>query len=199
MEIVYKKADTTAELWEILDLQKVNLLHKISQEEAESQGFITVNHSFEQLQKMNAVEKHLIAKENNQIIAYILAMTVHAQFDIPILIPMFEIFKQIIFKGKAVSDYNYLVVGQVCVAKEYRGQGLFDACYATYKKYFQEKYDFAITEIACKNTRSRNAHKRVGFQEVMTYTSPDKVEWAVVIWDWKNPSSNKEEKIKENL
>jgi predicted GNAT superfamily acetyltransferase len=186
MEIVYKNADTAAELWGILDLQKANHTHRITQEEAENQGFVTVNHSFEQLQKMNEVEKHLIAKENDKVIAYILAMTVHAQFDIPILVPMFELFKQIIFKGKAVSDYQYMVVGQVCVAKEYRGQGLFDACYAEYKKCFQEKYDFAITEIACANTRSRNAHKRVGFQEVMTYTSPDKIEWSIVIWDWKN-------------
>jgi L-amino acid N-acyltransferase YncA len=97
---------------------------------------------------------------------------------------MFENFEQINFRSKTLSAYNYIVVGQVCVAKGYRGQGVLDNCYAEYKKKFKDKYDFAVTEIATKNQRSINAHKRIGFVEIHRFTGPDNVEWSIVIWEW---------------
>jgi hypothetical protein len=73
----------------------------------------------------------------------------------------------------------------VCVDKVYRGQGIFDQCYLAYEKFYEYKYDFAITEIATSNTRSLQAHKRIGFKEINSYFAPDKTEWVVVVWDWK--------------
>ena len=81
-----------------------------------------------------------------------------------------------------------MVVGQVCVDKQYRGQGIFDQVYVTYKNYYLNKYDFAITEIANTNIRSLNAQKRIGFKEIHSYLAPDNTEWVVVVWDWKNES-----------
>ena len=112
-------------------------------------------------------------------------MTKQSKFDIPVLAPMFNIFDTILFKGKIVSAYNYMLIGQVCIDKNYRGQGIFDNCYSVYRKYYCDKYDFAITEIASTNFRSRKAHKRIGFEELHSYLSPDKTEWIVVIWGWK--------------
>ena len=89
-----------------------------------------------------------------------------------------------LFRGKPVSAYNYLVVGQVCVDKDYRGRRILDECYAAYRNIFSKSYDFAITEIDCRNLRSIKAHKRIGFTELHTYASTDKKEWSVVIWDW---------------
>jgi len=66
---------------------------------------------------MNDLEQHVICKDEEKVIAYLLAMTAAAQHDIPILIPMFESFKTILYEGKPVSEYNYIVVGQVCVDK----------------------------------------------------------------------------------
>jgi RimJ/RimL family protein N-acetyltransferase len=113
-------------------------------------------------------------------------MTKDCRQDIPVLVPMFEVFDSIRYNNRKVSECNYLVVGQVCVDKQYRGQGILDKAYAAYRHHFSSKYDFAITEIAATNTRSRSAHQRIGFQEVHSYTSPDGVEWIVVIWDWGN-------------
>ena len=97
---------------------------------------------------------------------------------------MFELFGELIYAGKAVSTCNYLVVGQVCVDKDYRGKGILEKCYEKYKYIFKDKYDFAITEIASKNLRSINAHRRIGFHEIHKYTSPDMEEWSIVAWDW---------------
>ncbi len=184
--LTFSKAASTIDLEGILQLQKANLAQGLSLEEIQSQGFVTVNHSFEQLKKLNDFEKHVIAKDGDKVVGYVLAMTPQSKLDIPILFPMFDAFDKIIFNGRKVSDCHYIVVGQVCVDKAYRGQGIFDQCYTAYKEFYEDKYDFAITEIATTNTRSLQAHRRIGFQEINSYFAPDKTEWIVVVWDWKN-------------
>lgn len=182
--ITYTTSKTTAELEGILQLQKANLAQELPQEEIQSQGFVTVHHSYDQLTQLNDIEQHLIAKDGDQVIGYLLAMTAASKHDLPILIPMFEAFDDIDYLGKKISAYHYLVVGQVCIGKEYRGQGILDQCYAAYKEFFSPRYDFAITEIARHNPRSLNAHKRIGFVEIHEYTDPEGTEWVVVVWDW---------------
>lgn len=182
--IYYTTSKDEADLRGILDLQQRNLPKNLSREEITSQGFVTVSHSLVDLQKMNAIEQHVIAKENNSVIAYLLAMTERSKFDIPILIPMFEAFEHIHYKNTLLSKYNYIVVGQVCVDKNYRGQGILDKCYTLYIDSFKKKYDFAVTEIATSNQRSMNAHKRIGFEIIYEYVAPDNVAWSIVVLDW---------------
>lgn len=183
--ITYSPSKTDIELAEILQLQKINLPQNLTEDEIMSQGFVTVSHSLDDLRKLNTYEQHLVMKDENKVVGYLLAMTQHCKHDIPVLIPMFEMFDKIIYKDKLISEYNYIVVGQVCIAKDYRGQGLLNECYAAYKNNFKEKYDFAITEIATTNTRSINAHKRIGFFEIHRYTDHNNIEWSIVMWDWK--------------
>ncbi|HEV8504803.1 MAG TPA: hypothetical protein VGQ53_05370 [Chitinophagaceae bacterium] len=61
--IVYTTADSKNDLQGILDLQKQNLAAGLPLDEIQSQGFVTVDHSYEQLQKLNDYEKHVIAKK----------------------------------------------------------------------------------------------------------------------------------------
>jgi GNAT superfamily N-acetyltransferase len=183
--MVFTTSQTDTDLQQILDLQKQNLPVALSQEEINREGFVTVSHSFEGLKKMNSYEQSLIAKENDKVVAYILAMTERSKKDIPILVPMFDVFNEIIYHGKKISEYNYLVVGQVCVAKEFRGKGILDQCYIEYKKRFSKKYEFAITEISQKNLRSINAHQRIGFETIHQYRDSGGVDWNIVLWDWR--------------
>ncbi|OQP38888.1 GNAT family N-acetyltransferase [Niastella yeongjuensis] len=182
--ITYTRSTTKEELEQILALQKQNLAVGLTEEQIAAQGFVTVSHSFTDLYKMNELEAHVIAKDNDRVIGYILAMTVRSRLDIPILLPMFDLFDAVTYQHKKIADYNYMVVGQVCVAADYRGQGVFDACYKAYSSYFNDKYDFAITEIATRNQRSLHAHKRVGFETIHSYVAPDGEEWNIVIWKW---------------
>jgi L-amino acid N-acyltransferase YncA len=182
--IKYTTSQTSNELEQILELQKQNLATGLTAEQIASQGFVTVSHSFQDLLTMNAIEEHVIGKDNERVIAYLLAMTVRSRFDIPILLPMFEMFEQIEFQNKKVADWRYIVVGQVCVAEGYRGKGVLDACYAAYRNNFKDRYDFAITEINNRNQRSINAHKRIGFETIHEYHAPDGEEWNIVLWRW---------------
>jgi predicted GNAT superfamily acetyltransferase len=182
--LIYTTATSDADLLGIIDLQKNNLPVNLTNEEKLQQGFVTVVHSLADLKKMNDAEQHIICKNGGKVIAYLLAMTAAAKNDIPVLVPMFEMFTTVLYKDKAVSEYNYIVVGQVCVDRDYRGQGVLDQCYQTYKARMNKKYDFAITEIATRNQRSIKAHQRVGFTELKQYTSPANEVWNIVIWQW---------------
>ena len=183
--ITYTTSKTDTDFSEIIGLQKTNLLSQLTEKEMQEQGFVTVVHTLDDLKKMNNYEPNLILKDKNKTVGYLLAMTKNSRLDIPVLIPMFELFDKIYFMGKAISEYNFIVVGQVCIQKDYRGMGLLDKSYVAYKDYFKDKYDFAITEIATSNKRSINGHKRIGFREIHKYTDSKNIEWSIVIWNWK--------------
>lgn len=184
MDLHFITANSIADLEGILALQSINLASTLDAEEIRAQGFVTVQHSLEILHGLNEQERHIIAKVGEEVIGYVLAMTKGARYDIPVLLPMFEVFDRISFRGKAVSDWDYIVAGQACVAKPYRGMGILDGCYRYYRECYADTYDFLITEIACTNTRSLRAHQRIGFVPIYTYTDPGQTEWEVVVWDW---------------
>lgn len=176
---------TIADLEGIIDLQKQNLRSDLTAAEITTQGFVTVSHSLDDLRKMHQHVPNIIVKNGVQVIAYVLGMTEQSKNDIPRLVEMYESFDHIQFKGKSVAEYQYIVVGQVCVDKAYRGLGLFDRAYEAYRKYFEQEYEFAITEIATINLRSMKAHERLGFKTIHTYTDGSATEWNVVVWDWR--------------
>lgn len=188
--VTYTLATTPADLQGILVLQQANLAQHLSADEIQEQGFVTLQHSPELLRKLNDRERHIIAKDQDQVVGYLLAMTKASRWEIPLIYPMFQVFDTLSYAGRPISDYSYLLVGQACVDKNYRGQGVFDACYHAYREHYQEKYAFAITEIAAHNLRSRQAHRRVGFKEIHTYGEPGKPAWVVVLWDWRGGQSD---------
>ena len=183
--IVYTTAKTNEEILQILELQKSNLPQNLTEEQITTQGFVTVNHSFDTLKKMNIIEQSIIAKDNDNVIGYLLAMTRKSGNDIPVLIPMFNAFDNVMYNDKKISGYKYIVVGQVCIAEGWRGKGILDNCYTEYKKHFSDKYDSAITEIHVKNKRSIYAHERIGFDTIHIYQDPKGDEWNIVLWDWR--------------
>ena len=182
--ITHTAANTDKDLSEILALQQSNLRRNLTVDAISSEGFVTVRHSFTDLRKLNEQEQHQVIKADGKVVGYILAMTEKSKADIPVLIPMFELFQQVPYRGEPISAYKYMVVGQVCVAADFRGQGLFDEAYAAYRDRFSARYEFAVTEIATANTRSIKAHQRLGFKEVHRYIDEQQVEWSIVLWDW---------------
>ncbi|RYM34986.1 GNAT family N-acetyltransferase [Brumimicrobium glaciale] len=184
--ITYSTSSNKTDLQGILTLQKANLKKNLSQEEIEKNGFVTVDHTPEALTDLANIEAHAIAKDGDKVVGYVLAMTKSSRYELPIIFPMFDEFDKIIYKGKIVSDYDYMLVGQACIDKDYRGQGLIENCFRVYKEAFSGRYDFSITEIAKSNIRSLKAHKKVGFEEIHSYVDGDGVEWAVVVWEWRD-------------
>ena len=182
MALSFGFAQPDEDLWGILTLQKRNLTAALDDEEIQSQGFVTVDHSFEQLSEFQALEKQIVCKEDDEVVGYLLAMTIASKDKIAVLVPMFDQFNKLELNGRALINYKYIVVGQVCVDKKHRGKGVLEEMYQVYREAFINRYDFAITEIAARNVRSLRAHARIGFRELSRYVGPDNEDWVIVYW-----------------
>ncbi|MGS2763209.1 N-acetyltransferase family protein [Sinomicrobium sp. M5D2P9] len=182
--IQYDLAKSEADLEGILKLQKKNFIESVSPEEAASQGFVTVRHTRNILHRMNTETASIIARDGNKVIGYCLAMTKKFKEDIPVLIPMFNTIDKLSYNKKALKETDYIVSGQVCVDKAYRGQGVFDHLYEQYREAYKGSYPYILTEILAVNHRSIKAHQRIGFHHLHRYSTSDNTEWDIVIWDW---------------
>lgn len=178
MTIEYKRASLEKELRQILVLQKENAVSSLETHELEKEGFITVAHTFEVLKKMNDACAHIIAKDGDEVIGYALVMLKEFRDEISILSAMFETAEELLGHKK------YLAMGQVCVSKNYRKQGVFRGMYNYYKKELETEYDCLLTEVATNNPRSLNAHLSLGFNILKTQVS-DGISWELINWDWK--------------
>lgn len=176
----YTLSKTTHELQAILDLQQANLAKSISKEEALEQGFVTVVHDLSLLEKMNSPYPHTIAIDDDEVVGYAMVMLKELGNDIPVLVPMFDLINEIEYKGKALKDTNYMVMGQVCVAKTHRGQGIFRGLYNAMQEHLKGHFDYIVTEIAQRNTRSIRAHEKVGFETIKQYHAEGE-DWVIVL------------------
>jgi hypothetical protein len=182
--IKYTTAKTISDLQQIMNLQAANLPANISEEEFHKEGFVTVKHDLNILKEMNDVTPHTIAKNGEEIIGYTLSMNKVFQTRIPVLKPMFEQIDALSFEGNPLSGADYVIMGQVCIAKGYRGQGIFGGLYHEMKSRLSSKHPYIITEIDNLNKRSLKAHHKVGFEHLHEYHSDYEKHWIIVLWNW---------------
>ncbi|MFV5687222.1 GNAT family N-acetyltransferase [Flavobacterium sp. ZT3R25] len=176
--INYKRASTLDELEQIRTLQLQNSSQNISAEEKLQEGFVTVQHTVALLEQMNSASAHIIAKNNDILVGFALVMLSSFRNEIKVLIPLFERIDGIVSKDKI-----FVVMGQICVAKNYRKQGIFRGLYHFYREELQHEYDYLITEVAAINLRSMQAHEAVGFKTIDNYEE-DGIVWNIMLWDW---------------
>ncbi|MFM2369969.1 MAG: hypothetical protein RL619_2286, partial [Bacteroidota bacterium] len=159
-----------------LQLQKG--AQNITPEEKLQEGFVTLQHTVALLEQMNATCAHIIAKDNDMVIGFALVMLSSFRNEIEVLIPMFER-----IDGLVPNDKTYVIMGQICVDKKYRKQGIFRGLYHFYREELQHEFDYLITEVATINLRSMQAHEAVGFKVIDNYKDDDII-WNIILWDW---------------
>lgn len=182
--IVYKFHRSDEDLKQILMLQKKNLEVQISQEELLSQGFVTVHHDMLLLKKICGPYGHMLAWDQQRLAAYALVMLKEYGDTIPVLKPLFEEINRLSFKNELLEKLPYVVMGQVCVDKAYRGTGVFHHVYQAMQRELSSTFSYLITEVAIRNQRSIRAHTKVGFECIKSYEA-DGEEWQILLWDWK--------------
>ena len=113
----------------------------------------------------------------------------HKKFkdQVPELQKLLTLIERILPKYVQKNNTSYLICGQVCVNKNFRGLGLMSKLYEKMKD-LSSKYQFCVTEISSQNTRSLHVHNQVGFKIIHTYTKHDE-EWNIVLWDWNHLQS----------
>ena len=178
---------TNEELKEILALQQQNLAQNLDTSELQTQGFVTMIHDMDILQKMHNLAPSIIARDKGKVVGYALVMLRECRQLVPGLEPMFKNLDSLEYHGKPLNDYKFYVMGQVCIDKQYRRTGLFDQLYQKHKEIYSGQFDFIVTEVATRNQRSLRAHERVGFETLNIYRD-DLDEWAVILWNWNSSS-----------
>ena len=183
MTLTYTAA-ADEDLKQILALQRQNVEEELSSAEVAADGFVTVRHDLGLLRDMNRAESHIVAKSGGRVVGYALVMLRAFEDRIPILGPMYDKLSQLSYHGRPVEEYPYFIMGQVCVAKPFRGSGAFGGMYREMRALYFPKYRMVITEVARRNTRSIRAHEKVGFELLHRYRDASGEEWDVVLWDW---------------
>jgi ribosomal protein S18 acetylase RimI-like enzyme len=173
----------THELQEILALQEKNLKQYVDATEMQQQGFVTMHHTLEMLQQMHDLAPSIIIKDGDAIVAYALVMLNNSRKLVPLLEPMYANFELLSWRNKPLYDYRFYVIGQICIDKAYRGQGLFEQLYQAHRDIYGSAYDFIVTEVSLSNKRSLRAHERVGFKTINVYRD-ETDDWEVILWDW---------------
>ena len=181
-KITYQRASTAEELKAILNLQQKNLSETLSEDEKSKEGFVTLKHDFEVLEKMNDACPHCIAKSNDKVVGYALCMLQEFRNDVPLLVPMFNEVDNTLKEQHLKLDY--VVMGQICIDKSMRGQGIFRGLYSYMSEELKEDFDVIITEVDAKNKRSSNAHLAIGFKIMKKYESNSRL-WELIVLETK--------------
>ena len=180
--VTLQQATTDDHFEGILDLQKRNLYTTVSEEVQAREGFVFANHNVQLLKKMASYLPQVIALHKNKVIGYNLAMTSSMQDELQSLKPMFNEFKKCSYRNKPLTEYTFMVGGQVCVEKDFRGQGLLSKLYHETRNHVQSNYQLCVTEISQRNLKSLMAHQKMGFEVIRTYPG-EKELWDIVAWD----------------
>ncbi len=181
--ILIKRVTEGAELEGIQHLQCKNLKHRISKEEADAQGFVTAEYSLDFFKMMHESNPAIIAKDGNEVVGYALVAVKSTRHHHELLAGLFDAIDKLSYQGFLLATSKYVVVGQLCVAKEQRGQGLVQKMYNHFKESLCNEFDYCITDVAQGNPRSLKAHKSTGFQVIDTLIYGGEG-WDIVLWDW---------------
>lgn len=183
------RVSSPSEIIGIRDLQALNLRQNITAEEAIDQGFLTAAYTIEYLQQMNSASPAIIAKDGDKVVGYALVATKEIRKGHDLVEGLFDAIDECKYKGKLLKDVNYVVVGQLCVAKEYRGQDLVQKLYGHFRDCLSYEFTYLVTDVAIANTRSLKAHKKRGFQ-VISELMYGGFGWDIVLWDWNAANHN---------
>jgi len=180
---ILKLVTTEQELIGLKQLQTNNLRRLIGEEEAMKEGFVTSEYELSLLQKMHATHPSIIVKEGEEVVGYTIVTNKAVLGEHPELDHLFSTLDATKYKGQLLKNYNYILIGQVCVAKSHRGQGWVAKMYDYYKSLHAKNYTYLVTDISQANKRSIRMHNKIGFETIGVIEQVG-TGWDIVLWDW---------------
>jgi ribosomal protein S18 acetylase RimI-like enzyme len=180
---ILKLVETEQELIGLKQLQTNNLRRIIGEEEAMKEGFVTSEYELSLLQKMHAIHPSIIVKEGEEVVGYTIVTNKQVFGEHPELDHLFNTLDATAYKGILLKEVQYILIGQVCVAKSHRGQGWVPKMYDYYKHLHAKTYPYLVTDISQANKRSIRMHQKIGFETIGTIEQVG-TGWDIVLWDW---------------
>lgn len=171
------------EIRAIRALQEKNLLKNLAGDDPANEGFLSAEYSIDFLTSMHALRPSIVAKDGDIVAGYALVTLRDVANQHPLLDDLFRTIDKTVYRNRPLRDTNFVVVGQLCVAREYRGQGLVQKMYGKFRDTLHDEFDYCITDVARANPRSLKAHIKTGFEVIDTLTYGG-ISWDIVLWDW---------------
>ena len=133
---------------------------------------------------MNTASPSVIAKDGDKVVGYAMVAVKSIYGGHPLLDSLFDSIDALNYNDTPLKDVNYILVGQLCVGKAYRGTGLVQKMYNYYQQSLSKSYQYLITDVAQENPRSIKAHLKTGFEIIHTIEYGG-IGWDIVLWDWR--------------
>jgi ribosomal protein S18 acetylase RimI-like enzyme len=172
------------QLLQIHHLNQENLRQNLDEVTKQNEGFVSWLYSSDLLKKMHGLSPSIIVMNDDQVVAYALTTLKESKLFHPDLQIMFDHLQTLYYNNTPLFSHRFYCMGQICVSKKYRGQGLVNMLYQKHREIYAPDYEFILTEISTKNIRSLKAHEKIGFQTIYTYSDATD-EWDVVVWNWR--------------
>jgi GNAT superfamily N-acetyltransferase len=185
--ITITTASTDQHFEEILALQRCYHTRVLPADVQAAEGFVYAEHTVPLLRRMAALSPQAIALADDRVVGYCLSLPHALRHEVASLEPMFVQFEHCSYRGTRLSDYRFIVGGQVCVDRSHRGQGLLARLYEQIRQ-AAPGYDLCVTEIADRNVPSLRAHEKMGFEVIATYRDASE-DWSIVAWDLSRPAA----------
>jgi len=181
-----KLVTTDDEIYQIAALSNANLATNISAETKAKEGFVSWRYDPAILAALHAVAPSVVAMDGTALAGYAITLTRESLSLYPAAAPTYEHAATLSFDGRPLKDQRFYLMGQICVAEPWRGQGIVGVLYEGHRRFYRGHYDFLITEISIANPRSLKAHQKIGFEIIDTHHDTAG-HWDVVAWDWSAP------------
>jgi hypothetical protein len=167
--IIYRNA-VPDDLAGVAELQKRYHISTILEED-KADGFVTTLFSPEQFLSLMRDENGLaVACDGGKIISYAMAASWEYWSAWPLFRHMIADLPNIEYLGRVLSTENSYQYGPVCIAGEYRGQGVLEHIFEFSRRQMASRYPVMVTFINRINPRSYDAHTRkVGMDLIKTF------------------------------
>ena len=161
---------TSNEAEQIFELQKKNLEKNLSLTEKQSQWFLSLDNSFEEIEDLINDHLVIVARDWGKIVWYRTIIPLEKAPRIDFEKPLLDASTNMEYLWRPLKDYKYCIMGQSCVDINYRGRKVSEILKDLFIEKFWWKFDFWICEISENNTRSMNVHiSKLGFKIIGNY------------------------------
>lgn len=162
--LVFRRAETDEDFQKIFELQNKNIVNSLSHEDLKD-GFLSGEFTLERLREANENICIMTCFCGNDLCGYHIASTLEFNQTSRLLMQMMQQFDKIIYKDKLLAEYECFIAGPTCIAKEYRGLGIYPQLISVlfdFLKDTQNPSRLRISFASASNPRSLNAQKKIG-------------------------------------
>lgn len=148
----------------MVELQNGNLITTLGDQK--SDGFLSAAFTAEQFTEFRESVAVIVAVDDTSVVGFACASTVEFCKQNPLPASMIARFAGIVIGGKNLAELRSVICGPICVAKNFRGKGIFEELYSTLFRSVGNDFDVALALVSTENPRSIKAHEKIAMTSV---------------------------------